>query len=311
MSSRSNFFLAFLLFIGLAFLSCLYTIQEGQQGILERLGKIYTDDSGKPYVFTPGLHFRWPFINRARVFDTRLQTLYVEVGRRDMNVRGYQQNSRIVTKEKKDVIVDYYVKWKITDLAVFLTTTQGSNAYAENLLTRIISDSLRAEFGKRTITEVVSGERTDIMDLLRRNAEQQSDKLGISVVDVRIKKIDLPREVSEAVYQRMRTEREKKANEHRAKGKSEAEKIESAADRQVIETLAKADSDAKIIRGEGNAEAARIYAQTYSKNPEFYAFYRSLKAYLNSFKNKDDILVLQPEDSRFFKYFSMAKRSTH
>ena len=309
MSTRINYLFALLIFTALLLSSSLYIVQEGQQGILEQLGQIARDQSNLPKVFEPGLHWKWPFVNRARIFDTRLQTLFVEVGRRDVNVGGgYQQNSRIVTKEKKDVIVDYYVKWKIVNLAHFLTSTQGNYAYAENLLTRIISDSLRAEFGKRTITEVVSGERDDIMSILRNKAVEPADDLGIKVIDVRIKKIDLPEAVSQSVYQRMRTEREKKANEHRARGKSEAEKIRAKIDRAVIEIIAKANSDAKKILGEGDAISARIYATAYKNNPDFYDFYRSLQAYRNSFQSKSDVLLLQPEDNMFFKYFSMGDR---
>ena len=316
MSYRINFFFAIFIFVGLLLTASLYTVKEGQKGILEQLGKIAKDGAGQPKLFDPGLHWKWPFVNRARIFDTRLQTLFVEVGRRDVNVGGgYQQNSRIVTKEKKDVIVDYYVKWKITDLARFLTSTQGNYAYAEDLLTRIISDSLRAEFGKRTITEVVSGERNDIMSLLRSKAVTPSEELGIKVIDVRIKKIDLPEAVSQSVYQRMRTEREKKANEHRARGRSEAEKIKAKADRVVIEVIAKANSEAKKILGTSDAVSAKIYGMAHKIDPEFYEFYRSLQAYRHAFTDKKDVFLLQMEDNKFLKHFSMypdlAKHTTH
>lgn len=303
MSSRLNYFFALLLFCALVLASTLYTVREGQKGILEFLGKIVVDEQQQPIVYGPGLHWKWPFVNRIRIFDTRLQTLNEEVGRRSSSDMG--GNARIVTQEKKDVIVDYYVKWRIVDLAKFLTSTQGDYLYAEKLLKKIVSDSIRGEFGKRTITDVVSGERTDIMKILRGKATQPAAELGVAVNDVRIKKIDLPNEVSKSVYQRMRTEREKKANEHRGQGRSKASVIRAEADRKVIEITAQAESDAKRIKGEGDALAAKLYANAYKANPDFYIFYRSLQAYRNTFRNKDDILVLRPEDNQFFKYFSL------
>lgn len=303
MSSRLNYFFALLLFVALVLASTLYTVREGQKGILEFLGKIVVDEQQQPIVSDPGLHWKWPFVNRVRIFDTRLQTLNEEVGRRSSSQMG--GNARIVTQEKKDVIVDYYVKWRITNLAKFLTSTQGDYLYAENLLKKIVSDSIRAEFGKRTITDVVSGERTDIMKILRGKAKSPAAELGVIVNDVRIKKIDLPQAVSKSVYQRMRTEREKKANEHRGQGRSKASVIRAEADRRVIEITAQAESDAKRIQGEGDGIAAKIYGDVYKLDPEFYEFYRSLEAYRHTFNKKDDLLVLRPEDNDFFKHFSL------
>ena len=300
MKTLKNFIVpVMILAIMLAF-SSVYTVREGQQAILLRLGKIEVDHkTGKPAVKNPGLHFKYPFINSARVFDVRMQTLDIE-------------SSRIVTAEKKDVLVDYYAKWRIQNLPLYFTRTGGSSLQAETLLKQRLNDGLRAEFGKRDISEVVSGERQDIMAILKEQANESArSQLGIYVVDVRIKRIDLPTEVSNAVFDRMRAERERVATEHRAEGKSVANATRASADATVTVTLATANSEAKKIRGKGDGEAAKIYADAYKKNPEFYAFYRSLQAYRNTFNKPEDILVLKP-DSQFFKYFNQAniKKST-
>ncbi len=291
------------LFVGLfvAFTS-VYTVREGQHGLLLRLGKLSVDSKTKlPRVYNPGLHFKLPFVNSARIFDTRMQTL-------DM------KSSRIVTAEKKDVLVDYYAKWRIADLARYFTSTGGNELRAETLLEQKLNDGLRAQFGKRNISEVVSGERTDIMETLQQQANASAKSLGIKVIDVRIKRIDLPDEVSSAVYERMRAERERVATEHRAEGKSKAEAIRANADAKVTVILATARSHAKKVRGKGDAQAARIYANAYSKDADFFAFYRSLIAYRHSFAKRRDMLVLKP-DSQFFRYFNdaegkVAKRSS-
>lgn len=278
--------------LGLLALSSLYTIREGQRGLLLRLGKLVTDPkTGMPVVKEPGLHFKWPFVNRARVLDVRLQTLGIE-------------SSRYMTAKKKDVWVDSYVKWRIADLALYYTRTGGNAFRAEALLKQLVNDGLRAEFGKRDIQEVVSGERTDIMALLRREANIGAKKLGIHVVDVRIKGIDLPEEVSNAVFDRMRAERERSATEHRAKGRAAAEAIRAEADATVTVTVATAESNAKKVRAKGNAIAAEIYTNAYTKDKSFFVFYRSLIAYDGAFKD-NDILVLRP-DNQFFKYFNRA-----
>lgn len=271
--------------------SSIYIVNEGQQAILLRLGKIIIDkNTNEPAVQGPGLHFKWPFIYVARVFDTRIQTLAID-------------SSRIVTAEKKDVLVDFYVKWRIHNLAAYYTSTDGNEFQAETLLQQKLNDGLRAEFGKRNIREVVSGERIDIMAILKTYANESAQNLGIKIIDVRIKSIDLPTEVSTAVYERMRAERERVATEHRADGKAAAEAIRAKADANVTVALAKAKSDAKRIHGEGDATAAAIYATAYAKNPDFFAFYRSINAYVESFADKKDVLVLKP-DSQFFKYFN-------
>lgn len=282
------------LFIGFfLFFVCMFTVTEGQQGIILRLGRLVNEaDGGKVKVLNPGLHFKVPFIESVRVFDTRIQTMDIK-------------STRIVTKEKKDVMVDYYVKWQIIDLAQYFKSTGGSEFKAEILLEQQLNTLLRAQFGKRTISEVVSGGRDDVMDLLRTAAEKQAGELGINVVDVRIKGIELPANTSNAIYQRMRADMQKIANRHRADGQAAAEEIQAKADANVMVLLAKTESEAQKVRAIGQAKAAAIYAEAYSKNKAFFTLYRSLLAYEGSFNSKRDILVLD-QSSSFFNYFKQA-----
>lgn len=282
----------------MVFLTSVYTIYQGEHAILLRLGRIVQDPAtGQAKVVAPGLHLKTPFIENVRVFDTRMQTLDIK-------------SSRIVTKEKKDVIVDYYVKWRIKDLARYYTSTGGNELKAQTLLEQQLNTSLRAEFGKRTIREVVSGGRDDVMDILRVNAERGAAGLGIGVIDVRIKGIELPENTSNAIFRRMRANMQEIANSLRADGSAAAEAIQAAADAQVTVLLAKAKSDGQMIRARGQAEAASIYSAAYNKNKEFFAFYRSLKAYENSFSTKQDILVLD-QSSSFFDYFKHSLAGVH
>ena len=222
-------------------LASVFTITQGQHGILLRLGRLVNDSqTGKARVLGPGLHLKTPFIENVRIFDTRIQTLDIK-------------SSRIVTKEKKDVIVDYYVKWQIADLERYFKTTGGNEFKAETLLEQQLNTSIRAEFGKRSITEMVSGGRDDVADALREKAEQRAADLGINVVDVRIKGIELPENTSNAIYQLMRANMQKIANRHRADGHSAAEGIQAAADAAVTVLLAKAQSEGQIIRARGQA----------------------------------------------------------
>ncbi len=278
------------LFVLVLLLGCLFTVTQGEQGILLRLGKLVRDSkTGDIAILQPGLHAKWPFVETARVFDTRIQTLDIK-------------SSRIVTKEKKDVLVDYYVKWRIVDLSGYFKATGGNQFKAETLLEQQLNTSLRAQFGKRTISDVVSGGRDDVMEVLRAGAEKGASKLGIHVVDVRIKGIELPANTSNAIYQRMRADMQKIANKHRADGQAEAEAIQAEADAKVTVTLAKARSDGDRIKAIGQADAAKIYSDAFSQNREFFGFYRSLKAYAGSFNNKDSMLVLD-QSSAFFDYF--------
>ncbi|MGZ5141106.1 MAG: protease modulator HflC, partial [Burkholderiales bacterium] len=206
------------------------------------------------------------------------------------------------TSEKKNVLVDLFVKWRIIDVRNYYVSVGGDEARARTRLLQTINDSLRAEFGNRTVHEVVSGERDKIMELMRQRANDDASKIGVQVLDVRMKRVDLPQEVSESVYRRMEAERKRVANELRSTGSAESEKIRADADRQREVILAQAYRDAQRIKGEGDAKATAIHAGAYQANPEFYAFYRSLEAYKQSLKNKSDVLVLDP-NSEFFRYF--------
>lgn len=275
---------------GLLLLSSMFTIMQGQKGMVLRLGRLIEDaQTGKTRILLPGLHFKLPFIETVRVFDTRLLTLAVK-------------SSRIVTKEKYDVIVDYYVKWRIEDLGQYFKATGGIPYKAQTLLEQQLNTSLRAQFGKRTIAEMASTGRDDVMALLRDRAERQASKLGIHVVDVRIKGIDLPANTSNNIYQTMRADMQKIANRYRADGDAAKIIIKAEADAEVLLLDAEAKSQAQSIRSGGQAKASSIYAEAFGQNKEFFAIYRNFKAYEASFKSKADILVLDPKMA-FFNYF--------
>ncbi len=261
----------------------LFTVKETEKAILFRLGEIVRTD------FDPGLHFKVPFVNNVRFFESRIMTLDA-------------QQERFLTSEKKNVIVDAFVKWRIEDVATFYRAVGGNEQQGALRLTQVIKDSLRGEFGKRTIQEVVSGERAMIMDVVTVNTSRQAKEFGIKIVDVRLKRIDLPEEVSESVYRRMEAERERVAREFRSEGAEAAERIRADADRRRTEIRAVAYRDAERIRGDGDGQAAEIYANAFNKNREFYSFYRSLEAYRNTFQDPSSLLVLDP-NADFFKYF--------
>ena len=277
-------------FIWFIFLSSVFTIKQGSEGILLRLGRLVLDsNTGKTRILQPGLHIKLPLIESVQSLDTRLQTVDIK-------------SSRIVTKEKKDVMVDYYVKWRICDLAHYYKSTGGNKLKAETLLEQQLNTSLRAEFGRRTISDLVSSVRDDVMETLRLKAEQQASELGIHVVDVRIKGIELPENTSNAIYQRMRADMQKIANRHRADGHAAAEAIQAGADAKVTILLAKARSSGKMLRAKGDAQASKIYAEAFNQHKEFFVFYQSLQAYKSSFSTKQDLLILD-ESSAFFDYF--------
>jgi len=261
-----------------------FTVKQWEMAIKLRLGEIVDAD------YKPGLHWMIPFINNVKRFDGRIQTLDA-------------RPQRFLTVEKKDVIVDSFVKWRIANVGQYYRSTGGNPGRTASLLAERINTSLRDEFGKRTIVEVVSGERSEIMALLTKDADEKANELGVEVIDVRIKRIDLPSEVSGSVYERMRAERERVARDLRAQGDEVAERIQAEADRQRTVILANAFRDAEKLRGEGDAKAASTYAQAYETNSEFYAFYRSLSAYRSVFSSSGNMMVLKP-DSEFFKYFN-------
>lgn len=265
----------------------IFTVSETQKAILFRLGEIVRTD------FAPGLHFKVPFVNNVRTFEARLMTLDIET-------------ERYLTSEKKNLLVDAFVKWRIDDVARFYRSVRGDESQGALRLSQIIKDSLRSEFGKRTIQEVISGERSQIMDTVTAYANKQAHEFGIAVVDVRLKRIDLPPDVSESVYRRMEAERSRVAREFRSQGAESAERIRADADRRRTEILADAYREAQQARGAGDAQAADIYAKAYNKNKEFYAFYRSLESYRKTFQDKNDMVVVDPS-SEFFKYFKQAE----
>ena len=266
----------------------LYTVDQRQNAMVFQLGEVVAVDKN------PGLYFKLPLVQKVRYFDTRILTL------------DPADPDRFITSEKKNVLVDYFAKWRIVDVKQYYVSVGGDETRAQTRLQQTINDSLRAEFGKRTVHEVVSGERDEIMASLRLKADQDARKIGVQVMDVRIKHVDLPQEVSDSVYRRMEAERKRVANELRSTGSAEAEKIRADADRQREIIIAEAYRDAQRIKGDGDAKASTIYAEAYSKNPEFYAFYRSMDAYRQTFKNKTDVLVLEP-NSAFFKYMKSPK----
>ncbi|HEY3326952.1 MAG TPA: protease modulator HflC [Novimethylophilus sp.] len=264
-----------------------FGVDQREYAIVFRLGEIVAVEQN------PGLHFKIPLVDNVRYFEKRIVTL------------DWVEPDRFITSEKKNVLVDSFVKWRIIDPARYYVSVRGDEKQAEARLSQVVNDGLRAEFGKRTIHDVISGERAKIMDILRDKADREARQMGIQVLDVRLKRVDLPQEVSDSVYQRMEAERKRVANDLRSQGAGAAEKIRADADKQREVILAEAFREAQRIKGEGDARASEIYASAYSRNPEFYAFYRSLEAYRNSFRSKADVLVLDPS-SEFFKYLKDA-----
>ncbi|OJF69628.1 protease modulator HflC [Alteromonas sp. V450] len=283
---------AFVLLVLLAS-GALFVVKEGERAIVIQFGKVQREDTtGDTKVFEPGLHFKLPFIDSVRHLDARIQTLD---GTPD----------RFVTSEKKDLIVDSYVKWRIEDFARYYLSTGGNKLQAEALLKQKVNNGLRSEFGTRTIAQIVSGERSALMNQAMEQASTSSDELGIEIVDVRVKQINLPTEVSNSIFQRMRAERAAVAREHRSEGQEQAEVIKANIDAKVTVMLADAERNARQLRGEGDAIAAQIYADAYSQNADFYSFLRSMDAYRQSFNSKQDVMVIAP-DSDFFKYMNQS-----
>lgn len=269
--------------------SSVFVVFEGQRGIVFQFSKIKRDaETGNMMVYEPGLQFKIPFIESVKKLDARIQTLD-------------EAPDRFVTSEKKDLMVDSFVKWRIVDFSTYYLRTSGSIENARALLKQKVNNGLRTEFGTRTIKEIVSGDRDSIMAKALESAASSREDLGIEVIDVRIKAINLPTEVSNSIYDRMRAERTAVAKEHRSQGQEQSEIIRATIDAKVTVMLATAQKEAFEIRGEGDALAAKVYADTYKKDAEFFSFYRSLEAYEKSFSSKNDILVVKP-DNDFFHY---------
>ncbi len=272
-----------IILIGGLIYSSAFVVNQWETALKLRLGEIVDSD------YEPGLHWRIPILNDVKKFDRRIQTLDA-------------RPERFLTIEKKDVIVDSFAKWRISNVAQYYRSTGGNPDKTARLLSERIMTSLRDEFGKRTIQEVVSGERAEIMQLLTKSSDEQASELGVEIIDVRVKQIDLPPEVSESVYARMRAERERVARDLRAQGAEAAERIQADADRQHTVILADAFREAEKLRGEGDGRSSEIYAKAYNQNREFYSFYRSLIAYRDVFNTEGNMMVLGP-DSEFFQYF--------
>jgi membrane protease subunit HflC len=260
----------------------MFTVDQRERAIVFQLGEV------TEVITTPGLHFKWPFIQNVRYFDGRILTL------------DTPDAERYITSEKKNLLVDTFVKWKIDDARQYYKSV-GDEVQAQTRISQTVNATLREEIGKRTVHEVVSEDRDDIMKNVRGRADQDAKKIGVTIIDVRLKRVDLPQEVSESVYKRMDAERKSVANQLRSEGFSEAERIRAEADKEREVIIANAYKEAQRIKGEGDAKAAAAYAQAYGQDAEFYSFYRSLEAYRSSFKDRSDVLVLEP-NSEFFKY---------
>jgi membrane protease subunit HflC len=281
---RTLNFVAVIVAVIIAILAALiFTVDQRQYAIIFQLGEV------REVIATPGLYVKWPLIQNVRYFDKRILTL------------DSAEPERFITSEKKNVLVDSFVKWKIVDPRLYYISVEGDEVRAKTRLSQTVNAGLREEFGKRTVHDVVSGERNRIMEQMREKADLDARKIGVQIVDVRVKRVDLPEEVSVSVYQQMEAERKRVANELRSEGAAEAEKTRADADRQREVIVAEAYREAQKVRGEGDARAAAIYAQAFNQNPEFYAFYRSLEAYRDSFDGKSNVMVIEP-NSDFFKY---------
>lgn len=283
MNAKFNAIGATVLVVLVVLAMSIFTVDQRQFAIVFQLGEV------KRVIEEPGLNFKIPMVQNVRFFDRRILTL------------DNAEPERFITSEKKNVLVDSFIKWRIIDPKLYYISVGGDESRAKTRLNQTVNAGLREEFGKRTVHDVVSGERDRIMEEMRVKADTDARKIGVQIVDVRLKRVELPNEVSEAVYRRMEAERKRVANELRSEGAAESEKIRADADRQREVIVADAYRDAQKIKGEGDAQATAIYAQAFGQNPEFYAFYRSLEAYRNSFKSKNDVLVVEP-NSDFFKY---------
>ncbi|HMT78808.1 MAG TPA: protease modulator HflC [Azonexus sp.] len=289
MSPRVNLFGAFIATVLVILAMSIFTVDQRQFAVVFQLGEV------KRAISDPGLYFKIPMVQNVRYFEKRIITL------------DNAEPERFITSEKKNVLVDSYIKWRIVDPQLYYISVGGDESRAKTRLNQTVNAGLREEFGKRTVHDVVSGERDQVMTQMREKADVDARKIGVQIVDVRLKRVELPTEVSEAVYRRMEAERKRVANELRSEGFAEAEKIRADADRQREIIVAQAYSDSQKIKGEGDAKATNTYAQAFGQNAEFYSFYRSLEAYRGSFKTKNDVLVIEP-NSEFFKYMKSAGR---
>ena len=285
--ARSTLFLIIVAIATALVFASAFFVDEREKAIVFKFGEIVNSD------LEPGLHFKIPFINNVQKFDARVQTM-------DADPELY------LTGEKKNLVVDSFVKWRIRDVHQYYTRLQGRKANARSRLSQRVNDSLRQEFGERTVQDVISGDRQKIMEKVRRTMDVDAESLGIEIIDVRLKRVDLDPAISERVYERMNAERERIAKELRAQGEEQAEIIRAGADRERQVMLAEAERKGQILRGQGDAVATDIYARAFGRDQEFYRFYRSLNAYKATFNSKDNLMVLDPS-SDFFHYFKQSK----
>ena len=291
MKRNSAFVLVALVVIGLALSMSMYTVDQRRAAIKFQLGEVVAVQTD------PGLYFMVPLLQNVRLYDTRIQTL------------DARDAERFLTSENKNVLVDSFVKWRVIDVKQYYVSVRGEALAAEARILQTVNDALRADFAKRSVHEVVSGEREKIMQEVASKVDADVKGIGVDVVDVRLKRVDLVPEISSDVYRRMESERKRVANELRATGQAEGEKIKAEADRARQIIVAEAYRDAQRLKGEGDAQASRIYADAYQKNPEFFSFYRSMEAYRQSLRSKSDVLVLDPS-SEYFKYLKNPGRGT-
>jgi len=289
MKSATAFVFVGLIILALVIAMSVYTVDQRKAAIKFQLGEVVAVQT------QPGLYFLMPILQNVRLYDTRIQTL------------DSREAERFLTSENKNVLVDSFVKWRIIDVRQYFVSVRGDSVAAEARISQTVNDALRAEFARRTVHDVVSGEREKIMSTVADKVDKDVRGIGVEVVDVRLKRVDLVPEISSDVYRRMESERKRVANELRATGQAEKEKIMADADRQRQVTVAEAYRDAQRIKGEGDAQASRIYAEAFEKNPEFFSFYRSMEAYRQSLRNKSDVMVLDPS-SDFFKYLKSPGR---
>ena len=287
MSNKSMLGIVVIVILGVLGSSAVYVVDEREKAIVFQFGEIVSSSE------KAGLYFKLPVINNVSFFDSRIQTMDADP-------------QLFLTKEKKNLVVDSFVKWRVRNARDFYTKLGGLAANARNRLAQRVNDALRQEFGNRSVQQVISGDRAEIMNTVRKNIDSEINSLGIEVVDVRLKRVDLDPDISERVYQRMEAERSRVAKDLRARGAEEAERIRADADRERAVTLANANREAEEIRGEGDAQATRIYAEAYQRDREFYRLYRSLNAYRATFDSADNLLVIEP-NSEFFQYFKQAK----
>jgi len=284
MKRATAFLFVGLIVVALVVAMSVYTVDQRKAAIKFQLGEVVAVQT------QPGLYFMVPVLQNVRMYDTRIQTL------------DSRDAERFLTSENKNVLVDSFVKWRITDVRQYFVSVRGDSVAAESRISQTVNDALRAEFARRTVHDVVSGEREKIMTTVADKVDKDVKGIGVEIVDVRLKRVDLVPEISSDVYRRMESERKRVANELRATGQAEGEKIKAEADRQRQIIVAEAYRDAQRVKGEGDAQASRIYAEAFQKNPEFYSFYRSMEAYRTGLRNKSDVMVLDPS-SEFFKYF--------